>query len=58
MEDIVSRLRRENVVIEQGPIARTGAMGRITSVYFRDPDRNLVEVAIYENPAISERERP
>ncbi len=31
----------------EGPVARTGAMGRIESVYFRDPDGNLVEVSNY-----------
>lgn len=35
------------VAIEEGPVARTGAVGPITSVYFRDPDENLVEVSRY-----------
>jgi catechol 2,3-dioxygenase-like lactoylglutathione lyase family enzyme len=34
------------VAIEEGPVGRTGATGPIQSVYFRDPDGNLVEVAV------------
>ena len=37
------------VAIEEGPVARTGATGPITSLYFRDPDGNLVEVSNYED---------
>ncbi|MBL8540008.1 MAG: VOC family protein [Betaproteobacteria bacterium] len=44
---IVEHLRRCDVVTEEGPIARTGALGPIMSVYFRDPDGNLVEVSTY-----------
>jgi len=33
------------VAVEQGPIARTGAMGPIVSLYLRDPDFNLIEVS-------------
>ncbi len=35
------------VQITLGPIARTGALGQMTSVYCRDPDGNLVEIASY-----------
>ena len=33
---------------EGGPVERTGARGAIRSLYVRDPDRNLVEIAVYE----------
>ncbi|MBT5240570.1 MAG: VOC family protein [Rhodospirillaceae bacterium] len=33
------------VTVIEGPIERTGATGPILSIYFRDPDGNLIEVA-------------
>jgi catechol 2,3-dioxygenase-like lactoylglutathione lyase family enzyme len=44
-EDIVERLAAAGVEIVEGPVERTGAVGPMTSVHFRDPDRNLIEVA-------------
>lgn len=44
----VAHLQREAVPIEEGPVRRTGAEGTILSVYFRDPDGNLVEVSTYQ----------
>ena len=35
------------VAIIEGPVAKTGAHGPIRSVYFRDPDMNLIEVSTY-----------
>jgi catechol 2,3-dioxygenase-like lactoylglutathione lyase family enzyme len=40
-------LRAHGVPVE-GPVPRTGATGPITSVHFRDPDGNLVEVSTYD----------
>jgi len=48
IEDVVAYLKSSNVAIELGPVARTGALGSMTSVYFRDPDENLIEIARYE----------
>jgi len=38
-------VRAQGVAIVEGPVPRTGAGGPIESIYFRDPDGNLVEVA-------------
>lgn len=42
-----SRLERHGIDVIEGPVARTGACGPITSVYCRDPDGNLIELAEY-----------
>jgi catechol 2,3-dioxygenase-like lactoylglutathione lyase family enzyme len=44
---VVEHLRQCGVALLEGPVARTGATGPITSVYFRDPDANLIEVSNY-----------
>lgn len=33
------------VAIIEGPVTRTGASGKISSIYLRDPDGNLIEIA-------------
>ncbi|BBP02085.1 VOC family protein [Sulfuriferula nivalis] len=43
--DVVSHLASCNITVIEGPVQRTGATGPILSVYFRDPDMNLIEVA-------------
>ncbi|KAI1234654.1 Glyoxalase domain-containing protein 5 [Lamprotornis superbus] len=47
LEKLLEHLEACGVATEEGPVARTGAVGPITSVYFRDPDENLVEVSRY-----------
>ena len=44
---VIAHLKSLEVDIEEGPVQRTGAQGPIMSVYFRDPDRNLIEVSNY-----------
>jgi catechol 2,3-dioxygenase-like lactoylglutathione lyase family enzyme len=47
LADVVTHLEARGVAIEEGPVSRTGATGPIMSVYFRDPDGNLIEIANY-----------
>lgn len=42
----VRHLTTHQVLIEEGPIEKTGAIGPIVSVYLRDPDNNLIEVSV------------
>jgi catechol 2,3-dioxygenase-like lactoylglutathione lyase family enzyme len=46
-EEVVDHLHSCRIAIEAGPTAKTGALGPIQSVYCRDPDGNLVEIASY-----------
>lgn len=39
------KLEQQGVVIEAGPVSRTGAAGPIDSLYLRDPDGNLIELS-------------
>ena len=45
MAEVVEHLEANSVEIIEGPVRRTGATGPIKSVYFRDPDGNLLEVS-------------
>ncbi len=47
LDQFITHLKAQQVAIEAGPVDRRGALGPIRSVYFRDPDQNLVEVAEY-----------
>jgi catechol 2,3-dioxygenase-like lactoylglutathione lyase family enzyme len=43
----ISHLNSVGVALELGPVERIGAHGRGKSVYFRDPDGNLIELLSY-----------
>ncbi len=45
LAEVIAHLARIGVPIELGPLDKTGARGSLRSIYFRDPDGNLVEVA-------------
>ncbi len=47
IEAVVDHLATCGVEIAKGPVPQIGALGPMTSVYFYDPDRNLIEVAVY-----------
>ncbi|MEO9135358.1 MAG: VOC family protein [Casimicrobiaceae bacterium] len=48
LDAVVTHLGSCGVPIIEGPIVKTGATGPIRSVYFRDPDANLIEVSTYD----------
>ena len=45
LTEVVTHLNAQGVRIIEGPVRRTGATGPLLSVYFRDPDGNLIEVS-------------
>jgi catechol 2,3-dioxygenase-like lactoylglutathione lyase family enzyme len=45
LDAVIARLKASNVTILEGPVMKTGATGKIRSVYVRDPDLNLVEIS-------------
>ncbi|HTN71549.1 MAG TPA: VOC family protein, partial [Methylomirabilota bacterium] len=47
LSDVIAHLKSCGVKLIGGPVERNGARGLMTSVYFRDPDMNLVEVSNY-----------
>jgi catechol 2,3-dioxygenase-like lactoylglutathione lyase family enzyme len=47
LAEVVTHLKSHGVAIAQGPVEKAGALGPMMSVYFRDPDGNLIEVSNY-----------
>ena len=45
LPEVIAHLEACGVDLIEGPVKRTGAVGTLLSVYFRDPDLNLIEVS-------------
>jgi catechol 2,3-dioxygenase-like lactoylglutathione lyase family enzyme len=45
LDEVAAHLRAQSVAIELGPVDKIGARSALRSLYFRDPDGNLVEVS-------------
>lgn len=45
LDQIINHLNDIGIAVELGPVKRTGARWPIRSIYLRDPDRNLIEIA-------------
>ncbi|KUF10653.1 VOC family protein [Pseudoponticoccus marisrubri] len=45
IEAWMDHLSGQSVPVEEGPVGRSGATGPIRSIYLRDPDGNLIEIA-------------
>jgi catechol 2,3-dioxygenase-like lactoylglutathione lyase family enzyme len=54
-DDLLKRMKANNVVIEEGPVSRWGAHGTGTSIYFRDQEGNRIEARYYEALNSSEK---
>ena len=45
LDEVTARLAARGLTVIEGPVMRTGATSKIRSVYLRDPDLNLIEIA-------------
>jgi catechol 2,3-dioxygenase-like lactoylglutathione lyase family enzyme len=45
IDEVARWLEAAGIAVEEGPVPRTGAAGPLVSLYVRDPDGNLVELA-------------
>ncbi len=49
LEDVIHHFKSYFVDLVAGPVAKQGAEGAMTSLYVRDPDQNLIEIAFYKD---------
>ncbi|WP_307189830.1 VOC family protein [Geomicrobium sp. JCM 19037] len=49
VENLRTHLKDNGIVVELGPVKRTGSLGPIFSIYIRDPDKNLIEISTYNH---------
>lgn len=47
LDEVIASLHAKGQTILEGPVMRTGATGKIRSIYLRDPDLNLIEISEY-----------
>lgn len=47
LETVLEQLQAQGITPETGIVERTGAVGKIRSIYLRDPDANLIELSNY-----------
>ena len=47
--ELLARLKENSTKIEEGPVSRWGAHGTGTSIYFKDPEGNMLEARYYES---------
>ncbi len=47
LDEVIEYLAALRVHIEEGPVERAGAVGKLRSIYIRDPDHNLIEISNY-----------
>ncbi|MEM5398198.1 VOC family protein [Staphylococcus gallinarum] len=48
IEDVIEHVKSQSINIEIGPVERTEALGKIISIFLRNPDENLIEFSNYQ----------